>query len=147
MKYIDADKLIAEIERRMEMHRKASASGYIIDPNRLDEDEDIISLITSLQQEQPDGYNRAMLEVKSEVDKLYDETGIGLNEYDSGLYNGIIKTCMALRGFIKARISSQEQPELEEELVNYFGAMPDDKDKIAVARHFYELGLNARNED
>ena len=54
MKYIDADKLIAEIERRMEMHRKASASGYIIDPNRLDEDEDILSLIDSLQQEQPD---------------------------------------------------------------------------------------------
>ena len=111
MKYIDADKLIAEIERRMEMHRKASASGYIIDPNRLDEDEDIISLITSLQQEQPDGYNRAMLEVKSEVDKLYDETGIGLNEYDSGLYNGIVNTCVKLREFIKARISSQEQPE------------------------------------
>ena len=54
MKYIEAEKLKAEIERRMEMHRKASASGYIIDPNRLDEDEDIISLITSLQQEQPE---------------------------------------------------------------------------------------------
>lgn len=56
-KYIDAEKLIAEIKRRMESHRKASADGYIIDPNRLDEDEDILSFITSLQQEQPDNWN------------------------------------------------------------------------------------------
>ena len=54
MKYIDAEKLKAEIERRMEMHRKASASGYIIDPNRLDEDEDILSFVETLQHEQPE---------------------------------------------------------------------------------------------
>ena len=53
-RYIDADKLIAEIERRMESHRRHSADGYIIDPNRLDEDEDILSFITSLQQEHPE---------------------------------------------------------------------------------------------
>lgn len=71
-----------------------------------------------IQQEQPDGYNRAMLEVKAKVDKLYDETSIGLNEYDAGLYNGIIETCMKLRGFIKARISSQGQPETSSSLVD-----------------------------
>ena len=54
MKYIEAEKLKAEIERRKKKHQEASACGYIIDPNRLDEDEDILSLIDSLQQEQPE---------------------------------------------------------------------------------------------
>lgn len=57
-------------------------------------------------QEQPKlpGYNKALLEVKSKVDELYEEISIGLSEYDSGLYNGIAETCMKLRGFIKARL-------------------------------------------
>ena len=52
-KYIDAEKLIAEIERRKKMHNKLSACGYIIDPNRIDEDDEILSVIGTLQQEQP----------------------------------------------------------------------------------------------
>lgn len=35
------------------MHNKLSACGYIIDPNRIDEDDEILSIIKSLQQEQP----------------------------------------------------------------------------------------------
>ena len=64
MKYIDAERLKAEIERRMEMHRKLSANGYIIDPNRLDEDEDILSFVHSLQQEQPE------VDLEKELDSL-----------------------------------------------------------------------------
>lgn len=69
------------------------------------------------QQEQPKlpGYDKALLEVKSKVDKLYDEAGIGTCEYDSGFYNGIIETCMKLRGFIKTRLDSDEQPEVNSE--------------------------------
>lgn len=75
----------------------------------------VLRLIESLQQEQSElpGYNKALLEVKGKVDELYEETSIGLSEYDSGLYNGIAETCMKLRGFIKARLDSDEQPEMD----------------------------------
>lgn len=96
-----------------------------------------------VQHEQPDGYNLAMIEVKAKVDELYDETSIGLSEYDAGLYNGIIETCMKLRGFIKAR-TSKEQPEveLEKEIKNYLATKcaGDDEPSVSeIARHFYEL--------
>lgn len=44
-------------------------------------------------------------------------------------YRGMLK-------FVDSLPAETASPELEEELVNYFGAMPDDKDKIAIARHF-----------
>ena len=94
MKYIDADKLIAEIERRMEMHRKASASGYIIDPNRLDEDEDIISLITSLQREQqmPDSTQLiAEWEKEQEVLKQKDFRGNAERMAYNAFLDGFVK--------------------------------------------------------
>ena len=48
MKYIDATKLIAEIERRIK-ENEVLPHRYI----RLDEDKQLLSFITSLQQEQP----------------------------------------------------------------------------------------------
>lgn len=96
------------------------------------------------------GYDKALLEVKSMVDDLYEETSIGLNEYDSGLYNGIAETCMKLRGFIKARLESDEQPEVDLESAaqhvyeSWMGGTMDD-----VRRDMVELGkvLNARKEE
>ena len=69
-----------------------------------------------VKQEQPKlpGYDKALLEVKSKVDEIYEEASIGLSEYDSGLYNGIAETCMKLRGFIKARLDSDERLEVDE---------------------------------
>ena len=105
-KYIDAEKLKAEIERRRLSNRYIDTEGY---------ENELLEIIDSLQQEQPkpSGYDKALLEVKSLVDKLYNEASIGLSEYDSGMYNGIAETCMKLRGFIKARLESDEQPEVE----------------------------------
>lgn len=101
------------------------------------------------KQEQPElpGYDKALLEVKSKVDELYEEAGIGLCEYDSGFYNGIAETCMKLRGFIKARLGSDKQPESELEKAaryvyeSWMGGTMDD-----VRRDMVELGkvLNAR---
>ena len=114
MKYIDADKLIAEVERQKKELFKIGGDTF---ENKwacgsLDS---IKAFVISLQQKQPKlpGYDEALLEVKSKVDELYEETSIGLSEYDSGLYNGIAETCMKLRGFIKARMDSEEQPEEE----------------------------------
>ena len=112
MKYIDADRLRAELIDRVKLFKELSLET--INPIRIDECEKIIGIIDSLQQEQPkpSGYDKALLEVKSKVDELYEEASIGLSEYDSGLYNGIAETCMKLRGFIKARLDSDEQPDL-----------------------------------
>ncbi len=59
MKYIDADKLIAEIERRIEswaIRGKNSPAGQGKDTceSRVTELSDLLSFITSLQQEQPE---------------------------------------------------------------------------------------------
>lgn len=157
MKYIDADKLKARIEKYLTYDNSIDTAFYI---GRRDAERSILDLITSLQQEQPNAYDIAMLEVKEYVDKLYDDTSIGLNEYDAGLYNGIIDTCMKLRGFIKAR-TSKEQPEVDlkreitpslvENMLYKFGVQSiediDGETLAELARHFYELGLNARKEE
>ena len=115
MKYIDAEKLKETINKRLQENADKACLFGAAFAGRTAEDNDIINLITSLQQEQTElpGYDKALLEVKSKVDELYEETSIGLSEYDSGLYNGIAETCMKLRGFIKARLDSDEQPELK----------------------------------
>lgn len=118
-KYIDSEKLIAEIQdRRREFINKGEQDLHdaeIIRRSAISSCNELLSLITSLRQEQqePSGYDKALLEVKSKVDELYEEASIGLSEYDSGLYNGIAETCMKLRGFIKARLDSEEQPEVD----------------------------------
>lgn len=152
-KYIDADKLIAEIRKHLiptvldrdyDEWEHGRDSGFI----------EAISIIASLQQEQPkpSGYDKALLEVKSKVDELYEEASIGLSEYDSGLYNGIAETCMKLRGFIKARLDSDEQPEVD---YNKFEKLFDDFCERNKGHHitfhdacmwFWKLGLNARKK-
>ncbi len=151
MKYIDADKIVAEIERRINIvepykdtYESAAASRQELIWMK--------DFITPLQQEQPKhpGYDMALLEVKSKVDELYKEAGMGLCEYDTGLYNGIAETCMKLRGFIKARLDSDEQPESELEKAaqhvyeSWMGGTMND-----VCRDMVELGkvLNARKGD
>lgn len=49
MKYIDADKLKAEIERRIALYSRSSE--YNIDPNRIDEDEQLLSFLDTLSEE------------------------------------------------------------------------------------------------
>ena len=144
-KYIDAEKLIAKLTKMQfdlnAAYRHPQSDG-IVKAISLEYD-DILSLIDSLQQEQPDAYENAMLEVKEYVDKLYDEeVGIGLCEYDSGLFDGIAKICTQLRGFIKVRISLHHtQPESELEKAaryvyeSWMGGTMDD-----VRRDMVELG-------
>lgn len=153
MKYIDSEKLKAFKEMLADII--VSSQGlctYDACKERAEQETPVLlGIITSLQQEQPD-YDRALLEVKAKVDELYDEAGIGLCEYDSGFFNGIAQTCMKLRGFIKARLSSeQEQPEvdIEKEIDNWYNTMgiPVSTDALKeTARHFYALGRNARKE-
>jgi hypothetical protein len=84
-KYIDAEKLRAEIDRRIVVF--SSLSSDTVNPIRIDEDRQLLSFIDSLQQEQPAETD----EVKWQNDEDYDETdkgrfvlgsvGIGYNGY------------------------------------------------------------------
>lgn len=204
MKYIDAEKLITEIERRKDKYDPHYTNAgreleellsftkslrqeqpQVADASKMerpkvdwekeidkflnetgapyvwcndDEQKDWCNIIAryfwnkgyNARKEQPElpGYDKALLEVKSKVDELYEEAGIGLCEYDCGLYNGIAETCMTLRGFIKARLGSDVRMESELEKAaryvyeSWMGGTMDD-----VRRDMVELGkvLNARN--
>ena len=82
-KYIDADKLIAEIERRIELLKKLIRKNFFTDGS-MDAYEGILILIKSLQQEQrnPNLEN----EIKAYTETLYHEifgNGQGtLDEFD-----------------------------------------------------------------
>ena len=100
MKYIETDKLIAEIERRLkivEPHKDTFESAAACRQELIW----MKDFITSLQQEQPEVDLEK--ELKNERTKLLDAFGP---------MNG--EQCLAIRNF---------------------------------ARHFYELGLNARKEE
>ncbi len=96
MKYIDAEKLKAEIERRI----KSTLNISHIPCHRREELEGLLSFVGSLQQEQPE------VDLEEEIDKVWNN---GLSDELAGPHNNFD---------ICARL----------------------------ARHFYELGLNARKE-
>lgn len=101
MKYIDADKLIAELTR-MQFDLNAAyrhpQSDSIVRAISLEYD-DILSLVDSLQQEYPE------VDLEKEIERTY--------------YDGSVTDTSDM----------------------------DHVDYENIARHFYELGLNARKED
>ncbi len=105
-KYIDAEKLIAEIERRINIKENLTQHPEMSDMKESLYDiigafQSIKSFIISLQQEQPE------VDLEKEITKWIDSgdiTDTRFNDYD-------------------------------------------DSDIERTARHFYELGLNARKEE
>lgn len=161
-KYIDADKLIAEIEKRQEylgdhnFHSMASEYDWLL------------TMVQSLQQEQPEGLhftplNRLIQKIPSE--KWNDRT----NNYakklrDCLIKEGYLKDANVLQGYISymngnnvpiATMDEQEQPEvdLEKEIAENLGDVWNDtpvevkQDMIKFAHHFWNKGYNARKEE
>ena len=85
MKYIDADKLIAEIERRRLSNRYIDTEDY---------ENELLEIIDSLQQEQPE------VDLEKEI-----------------------------KNYLATKCAGDDEPSVSE-----------------IARHFYELGLNARKK-
>ena len=103
MKYIDAEKLIAEIQKlRSETCISESDDYYEYAKS------EIIDIITSLQKEQPE------VDLEREIRDYF-------SKWDYDYYNCVI----TMGNDIVATLSSIQN----------------------VARHFYELGLNARKEE
>jgi len=141
MKYIDADKLIAEIERRydnMLNRAKLDSENANYWNGKADAYRAIYDHIDSLQHEQPTkGYDEKYLNEKiAKAKKSWD--GVDVDKYMDEIRGG-----------------KHEQPEVDlEKEVTHF--VDDDKilskfvkydDALLIARHFYKLGLNARKEE
>jgi len=104
MKYIDADKLIAEIEKRIKYEQTCIENEYRL-PGKAEEEiifeyKSLSNFISSLQQEQPE------VDLEKEIEKWFDMMG---DSWENGEWSS--------------------------------------NDIRSTARHFYELGLNARKED
>lgn len=129
-KYIEAEKLLAEIQRRKKQDITIRERGILID---------IETAITSLQQEQPTkGYDEKYLNEKiAKAKKSWD--GVDVDKYMDDV-----------RG-----MEQQEQPEvdLEKELDAYYDSPLWDGESVSwmtytrIARHFWNKGYNAGKEE
>ena len=159
MKYIDAEKLIAEIDKRLSIFEYGMAYDCWASCKKI---------VESLQQEQPEGLhftplNRLIQKIPS---KNWNDT---VNNYakklrDCLIKEGYLKDAEVLQGYISymngnnvpmATMDEQEQPEVEFEKAykSYIQSKKDDLSGKAItinmkdlARHFYVLGLNARRK-
>ena len=140
MKYIDSEKLIAEIERLYDIARNASYNGEI--EGEMTAYDKILSFIASLQQEQPEtdmkspftGGKVAILSREEEVTFRGEKVKITRKYYrcvDTG------------REFTDSKLD-------DDMMWAVFRAYCEKKGMTSftdIARHFYELGLNARKEN
>ena len=148
MKYIDADKLIAEIYKCRE------DALSVVDIDKANNLIGVIELIEDLQQEQP---------IRGpHTESWIEETKKEL-QHEEELLDMRLETLKRIRE--KKNQFQQEQPEveLEREIRDYFSkcnfdyynsVITMDNDIVAtlssiqnVARYFYELGLKARKEE
>ena len=144
MKYIDAEKLILEIESRME-DCKLPDGTFPTTTNivRYEELSCLHNFITSLQHEQPESIcPRCAYHNKTDDFCEYPYGGRKCSINENGVYE--------CNGF--EVVEQQEQPEvdLEKEVQrwkNKHGVVGMDDLWLKFARHFYELGLKARKEE
>lgn len=168
---IDADKLIANIKRKIESIENCPLQLASFGEEKKSEGEliaykDALSLIDSLQQEQH------IIE-EDWVEKRKQECGCrklsSNGNYQCERYEGAFGPCDGRCSWIVdypklKELEAQEQPEvdLEKELEEYFSGWADSPDygqalnsdgecvstdeAIALARHFWNKGYNARKE-
>lgn len=108
-KYIDTDLLRAEIEKRKKQHQQDYESGDTTEFHRIVEDDAIVGIIDSLQQEQP--------ELEEEIEKGWEKLE---KDYSP---SALDKSYIIVSGLVGEKQFSR------------------------IARHFYELGLNAKEEN
>ena len=159
MKYIDAEKLIAEIERRIEETKSMKPTFDPFWAGKTSAFRGALKIVKSLQQEQPEPSNN-LVDVDAVREDFMTEVYRVLDaDPTNDRANAIINA------FDSLPTVSQEQPEvdLEKELnqwrhKHFKGKRDDDyngeylerKSQLDLARHFAEWGaahLNARKEE
>ena len=139
MKYIDAEKLIVEIER---LRKECSSPISVCN--------DILSLIDELQQEQPvvEFENAYKSYMKSRKDDL-SGNAVTVNMKD------LTRHFYELGQQNRSKISNNSLKELRKEVIKFnqehFDELHSDMETIdivhIVACHFFELGLNAARKE
>lgn len=172
MKYIDAEKLNADLDKWVKT--MADAKGDYSDGVRF-AIQHFIFLLASLQQEQPDDLASLISKATNVAKRIIDRDSFYnllpqniRNKYTFKAWCEILETLSAMKG--------QEQPEVDLEKITKYSKikeLPDGFEKewlcyyhknpeynsakffhlpliereYIIARHFYELGLNARKEE
>jgi hypothetical protein len=153
MKYIHADKLIAEIERRLKRYDPDYTSAG-------SELKELLSFVASIKQEQPDNedIDKVAQELYEHLYELKRRNNVPTNLYDKQEIIDLWKAGIEY-AYNHPR---QEQPEVDlddnfifDEIMSVYDSNnclpPRDEESLEmleiVARHFYELGLNARKEE
>lgn len=141
MKYIDSKELIDKINKlRSESCISESDDYYEYAKS------EILDIIASLQQEQPKVQNGKLVFPKYLYARTKDNKTIDMSYAPQD---------MTAVEYIRNDLVQQEQPEvdLEREIIKYKVPFSDDREYLneqtldAIARHFYELGRNARKEE
>ena len=86
----------------------------------------------------------------AEIERLKEETPIGICEYDKGEENGRMEVITSLQSTIVSLQQEQAEVDLEKEIESYldgFIKTPTRTYFRDAIRHFYELGLKARKEE
>lgn len=78
--------------------------------------------------------------LRTEMERLKAENNCGTDEF-IGAKNIAYDQLLSFIDTLKTEPEPTEiGVDLEEEIIDYYGCIPDDTDKIEAARHFYELG-------
>lgn len=157
MRYIDAEKLITEIKRRMNENYELAEKAPMFS-HRAVEDFGILAFIEALRQERqeqpevPDAQSKVGLEYWLKFFGMPTENiencatqiaqDYGACRYLEGVQHG----AEAVNELGK-ELARQEHPAPDLEAENYKLYDGEYHDTEDVARHFYELGRNARKED
>ena len=161
MKYIDADKLIGKIEKSKNelkslMSKLYYAANYKEWEAELNGYNKILSIITSLQQEQPE--QKIDFEVKFAEFLERKDSELGAESWSEDDLREL-----ALYFYYGRNDNVQPEVDLEKEIDDYIasnfseaadGILLSDANRTElqitdvsqIARHFYELGLNARKK-
>lgn len=171
MKYIDADRFRAEIEKRIAKEEQYLTADNINNPEReiwIQRDKDLLSIVTSLLREQPESNEIEKswsLQIQAYLTTASDELyAPGKRLYTKEHHEGIHE-CMKMWQKLHHYYFSTKQEQdvdLEKEITDYFqGCWPGTETPeqcntdmhftplaiIRLIKHFYELGLKARKED
>ena len=86
----------------------------------------------------------------AEIERLKEETPIGICEYDKGEENGRYEVLNHLLSTITSLKQEQPEVDLGKEITNYYQRIKGNSLEDAfctIAQHFYELGFAARKEE
>lgn len=133
MNYIPADKLIVEIERRKQTHKSNIENGFPDEANKISEDDHILSIIASLQQEPRfPQYNNI-------VDKVFGAGNLEGFEYREAE----MLVALAKEELLKSLQQEQTPTEREIAEAHRYAEMIRERDKARIQQDQPEVNLVA----